>query len=106
MEMEILVDYSIGAGGSVIVFYQGQNFSIDISEEDDNDYADINLFLLGDSMDETLINVYNRNSLPDYDNDNYEELMESEKESIISEIKESVHNHFSSLFEDELDDLD
>ena len=32
--------------------------------------------------------------------------MESEKESIISEIKESVHNHFSSLFEDELDDLD
>ena len=45
-------------------------------------------------MDETLINVYNRNSLPDYDNDNYEELMESEKESIISEIKESVHNHF------------
>ena len=47
MEMEILVDYSIGAGGSVNVFYQGQNFSIDISEEDDNDYADINLFLLG-----------------------------------------------------------
>ena len=34
MEMEILVDYSIGAGGSVNVFYQGQNFSIDISEED------------------------------------------------------------------------
>ena len=40
-------------------------------------------------MDETLINVYNRNSLPDYDNDNYEELMESEKESIISEIKKA-----------------
>lgn len=100
MEMEILVDYSIGVGGSVHVFYQGQDFDIDISEEDDNVYADVNLFLFGDSMDEVLINVYNRNSLPDYDNDNYEELMESEKESIISEIKESVHNHFSTLFDD------
>ena len=87
MEMEILVDYSIGAGGSVNVFIKVKIFRLIYLKEDDNDYADINLFLLGDSMDETLINVYNRNSLPDYDNDNYEELMESEKESIISEIK-------------------
>lgn len=56
MEMEILVDYSIGAGGSVNVFYQGQIFRLIYLKEDDNDYADIN-YLLGDSMDETLINV-------------------------------------------------
>lgn len=106
MEIEIVVDYSLGFEGSVYVSYGSEDYVVDILEVDDNDYGDVNISLEGEGMSDVLLNVYNRYSLPDNEVKGYEKIIEEEESQIIEKIRESVYDYFSTRFEHEFDDFD
>jgi len=96
--MNIEVDYSVGSGGEVSVIENGEEFSFSVSEFDENDYADIGLEIEGHGQSAVINDIYNRNSLPGYDDVSSEEYNKIFSE-LTSEIVGSINSVVESFFE-------
>ncbi|MFL2079927.1 hypothetical protein [Marinilactibacillus psychrotolerans] len=98
--MIINVDYEVGTGGNVSVEKDEETFDFEITEFDENDYADIGVEVQGHGESWILNDVYNRNALPGHEDvrtDEYNKIFNDIKLEVIDSIKGQIESHFENV---------
>jgi len=103
MNIDVEVDYDLGSGGSATAFVGNETFTFAIEERSENQYADVDIEIIGDGNDygDIIHDAYNRNSLPsgqdigeNLSDEEYAKIFRDTKFEIEESVKRSIENFF------------